>query len=274
MNADAMHRLTDSFARAGYISVAPDLFAGKPAPNDINVPGFNTTQFLAAHGPNVTDPIIANAVKYLKEELGVSKVAVTGYCFGGRYAFRELAEGKGANVAFAAHPSLLTDDEIKAITGPASVAAARTSLSFPNASVFDMRNASLTLICIQRTTTSCLPRAAPRSRPSSARPASPSRLRCTAAPRMASVFGPTSRTLSRSTARRRLSSRQFASLTLGLKSDSVNSLKYLSRIQIRVSTRLSVGRYGSRSVYDGVLDSCLYIAATFSDFDCPNQPMT
>ncbi|EQB53655.1 dienelactone hydrolase [Colletotrichum gloeosporioides Cg-14] len=125
--------LTDSFARAGYISVAPDLFDGKPAPNDINVPGFNTTQFLAAHGPNVTDPIIANAVKYLKEELGVSKVAVTGYCFGGRYAFRELAAGKGANVAFAAHPSLLTDDEIKAITGPASVAAAQNDNLMPAA---------------------------------------------------------------------------------------------------------------------------------------------
>ncbi|KAI8267347.1 Hydrolase tropI [Colletotrichum sp. SAR11_239] len=125
--------LTDSFARAGYISVAPDLFDGKPAPNDINVPGFNTTQFLAAHGPNVTDPIIANAVKYLKEELGVSKIAVTGYCFGGRYAFRELAAGKGANVAFAAHPSLLTDDEIKAITGPASVAAAQNDNLMPAA---------------------------------------------------------------------------------------------------------------------------------------------
>ncbi|TDZ35469.1 Hydrolase tropI [Colletotrichum spinosum] len=118
--------LTDSFARAGYISVAPDLFGGNPAPEDINVPGFNTTTFLAAHGPNVTDPIIANAVKYLRQELGVAKVAVTGYCFGGRYAFRELAPGKGADVGFAAHPSLLTDDEIKAIGGPASVAAAET----------------------------------------------------------------------------------------------------------------------------------------------------
>ncbi|GKT63085.1 dienelactone hydrolase family protein [Colletotrichum tofieldiae] len=118
--------LTDSFARAGYVSVAPDLFNGSPAPNDINIPGFNTTQFLAQHGPNVTDPIVANSIKYLREELRVDKVAVTGYCFGGRYSFRVLADGKGADVGFAAHPSLLTDDEIKAITGPASVAAAET----------------------------------------------------------------------------------------------------------------------------------------------------
>ncbi|KAF6832749.1 dienelactone hydrolase family protein [Colletotrichum plurivorum] len=125
--------LSDSFARAGYISVAPDLFDGKPAPEDINVPGFNTTQFLAQHGPNITDPIVANAVDYLRKELGVAKVAVTGYCFGGRYTFRELAPGKGADVGFAAHPSLLTDDEIKAIVGPASVAAAENDNLMPPA---------------------------------------------------------------------------------------------------------------------------------------------
>ncbi|KAI3545186.1 dienelactone hydrolase [Colletotrichum filicis] len=129
--------LSDSFARAGYISVAPDLFNGSPAPNDINIPGFNTTAFLAQHGPNVTDPIIANSIKYLREELGVSKVAVTGYCFGGRYSFRVLAEGKGADVGFAAHPSLLTDEEITAITSPASVAAASTLKSRPLSSQED-----------------------------------------------------------------------------------------------------------------------------------------
>ncbi|GKT40510.1 hydrolase tropI [Colletotrichum spaethianum] len=119
------------FARAGYVSVAPDLFNGSPAPNDINLPGFNTTQFLAQHGPNVTDPIVANSIKYLREKLGVDKIAVTGYCFGGRYSFRVLADGKGADIGFAAHPSLLTDDEINAITGPASVAAAETDSLMP-----------------------------------------------------------------------------------------------------------------------------------------------
>ncbi|KAH7175391.1 dienelactone hydrolase [Dactylonectria macrodidyma] len=118
--------LADSFARAGFVTVAPDLFDGSPAPNDINIPGFNTTEFLAKHGTNVTDPIITTALSYLREDLGVDKVAVTGYCFGGRYTFRFLADGKGADVGFAAHPSLLTDEEILAITGPATVAAAET----------------------------------------------------------------------------------------------------------------------------------------------------
>ncbi|KAI5859803.1 alpha/beta-hydrolase [Durotheca rogersii] len=117
--------LADSFGRAGYITVAPDLFNGTPAPGDINgQPSFNLTKFLADHRPEITDPIIATAIDFLRAELGVEKVAVTGYCFGGRYAFRVLAEGKGADVGFTAHPSLLEDAEISAITGPISVAAA------------------------------------------------------------------------------------------------------------------------------------------------------
>lgn len=117
--------LADSFGRAGYLTVAPDMFNGTPAPGDINgQPDFNVTDFLAKHSPEETDPILATAVDFMRTELGVKKVVVTGYCFGGRYAFRMLAEGKGADVGFAAHPSLLEDGEISAITGPASIAAA------------------------------------------------------------------------------------------------------------------------------------------------------
>lgn len=100
------------------------MFNGTPAPVDINVPSFNTTAFTAAHGPAATDPIIAKAVNYLRAVAKVEKIAATGYCYGGRYAFRAVAAGKGADAAFAAHPSLLEDGEIGAIAGPASVAAA------------------------------------------------------------------------------------------------------------------------------------------------------
>ncbi|KAI1453743.1 alpha/beta-hydrolase [Annulohypoxylon moriforme] len=117
--------LADSFGRAGYITVAPDMFNGTPAPGDINgQPNFNVTKFLADHSPEATDPIIATAIDFLRTELGVKKVVATGYCFGGRYTFRVLAEGKGVSAGFAAHPSLLEDGEISAITGPASIAAA------------------------------------------------------------------------------------------------------------------------------------------------------
>ncbi|KAK4464089.1 protein AIM2 [Cladorrhinum samala] len=123
-------RLMDSFAMAGYLTVGPDLFQGVPAPNDINTPGFNTSVFLAKHTPEVTDPIVASAIGYLRDKLKVKKVAVAGYCYGGKYAFRFVAGGGAqqaiADVAFSAHPSLLTESEISAVSKPMAVAAAET----------------------------------------------------------------------------------------------------------------------------------------------------
>jgi len=72
----------------------------------------------------VTDPIIAKTIDYLRTTLGIKKIGLTGYCFGGRYSFRFVGPGKGGDAAFAAHPSLLEDGEIAAIAGPAAIAAA------------------------------------------------------------------------------------------------------------------------------------------------------
>lgn len=111
--------------------MAPDLFAGQPAPSDLNDPSFNSTAFLAAHGPDVTDPLVEAAIRFTRARFNVTKLAVTGYCFGGRYAFRfvDLAREAAlrADVAFAAHPSAWTDDEVRAIGAPTSVAAAGKS---------------------------------------------------------------------------------------------------------------------------------------------------
>ena len=123
--------LADSFGRAGYLTVAPDLFGGEPAPVDLNDPNFDLTEFLELHDVEATEPIITAAIDYVRNEVGVSKVAVTGYCFGGRYSARFLAEGKGADVGFAAHPSMLEDGEIAAIRGPLSIAAAASDELLP-----------------------------------------------------------------------------------------------------------------------------------------------
>ena len=128
--------LADSFARAGFLTVAPDLFGGAPAPGDINVPGFNTTAFLDQHGPDKTDPIVAAALSFM-QSLGIPRIGTAGYCYGGRYAFRAAgtlgnttanttANFDAVDAVFAAHPSLLSDDEISASKAPASIAAAET----------------------------------------------------------------------------------------------------------------------------------------------------
>ncbi|KAI0154736.1 dienelactone hydrolase [Xylariaceae sp. FL1272] len=116
--------LADSFGRAGYFVVAPDLFNGTPSTLDLNeMTPTQSATFLASATPEDTDALIATGVDYLRTVKNITKIGTTGYCFGGRYAFR-WTSGKGINVGFAAHPSGLLDEEISAITGGVGVAAA------------------------------------------------------------------------------------------------------------------------------------------------------
>lgn len=100
--------LADSFARAGFLVIAPDLFNGSPSPADMNSPSFGNSTFnISDHGPAVTEPILERAINYARTVAGSTRVAMTGYCFGGRYSFRFANVSRGVHVdaAFAAHPS-------------------------------------------------------------------------------------------------------------------------------------------------------------------------
>jgi dienelactone hydrolase len=124
--------LADSFAREGYFVLAPDIYEGSPAPDDHDRPdlGFNATQFLLNHTTAQTDPIVELGIKTLRNTFNISKVATAGYCFGAKYSFRfateeKRAAGVGVDVVVVAHPTNVTDDEIKARVVPTSIAAGR-----------------------------------------------------------------------------------------------------------------------------------------------------
>jgi dienelactone hydrolase len=119
--------LADSFGRAGYFVVAPDLFNGTPSTLDLNeMSPTQLSRFLAANAVEDTDALVAKGIDYIRNVKNISRIGTTGYCFGGRFAFRTLAAGTGVSVGFAAHPSNLQDVEIQAITGAVGVAAAGT----------------------------------------------------------------------------------------------------------------------------------------------------
>ncbi|SMQ48659.1 unnamed protein product [Zymoseptoria tritici ST99CH_3D1] len=128
--------IADQFAANGYFTVVPDLFEGDPV--SLNPPeGFDIMKWLTTSGPSgghtykQVDPIVEAVIKEMKTNLGVKKLGSVGYCFGAKYVARFMTGGKGIDVGFMAHPSFVEEDEIKALTGPLSIAAAETDQIFP-----------------------------------------------------------------------------------------------------------------------------------------------
>ncbi|MCJ1383703.1 hypothetical protein MMC17_006817 [Xylographa soralifera] len=121
--------IADQFAANGYLTYMPDVFFGDPIslnrPADFDFPGWAKN-----HGVDRTEPLIKKFVKHLRETVGAKRVGAVGYCFGAKYVVRELG-AKGVDVGYVAHPSFVDAEELKAIKGPLSIAAAETDQIFP-----------------------------------------------------------------------------------------------------------------------------------------------
>lgn len=125
--------LADSMAAANYAVIMPDLFAGDAIdPNAFGKPGFDFKAWAARHNVSTVDAIITKTIDSMKQKMGIKKIAAVGYCFGGKYVPRFMAQGKGVEVGFIAHPSSLTDEEIAAVNGPLSFAFAGRIILLPN----------------------------------------------------------------------------------------------------------------------------------------------
>jgi len=126
--------LADDFARAGYFTVIPDIFEGEPVPFEMLLSGvkgnFDIMAWVGRHPISKVDPIVENTIKGMKE-LGTERIGAVGYCFGGKYVVRFLAEGRGVDAGYVAHPSFVDKEEIEASKGPLSIAAAETDQVFP-----------------------------------------------------------------------------------------------------------------------------------------------
>ncbi|KAF7870036.1 hypothetical protein EAF04_004820 [Stromatinia cepivora] len=128
--------MADQFAANGYYTVIPDILNGDPVP--LNRPeSFEIMQWLTRgsdgnnpHTYTYIDPIVEKSIEFLKSK-GYTKIGAVGYCFGAKSVIRFLAEGKGVDVGYVAHPSFTEEHEVSAIKGPLSIAAAETDAIFP-----------------------------------------------------------------------------------------------------------------------------------------------
>ncbi|KAF7554616.1 hypothetical protein G7Z17_g2766 [Cylindrodendrum hubeiense] len=127
--------LADEFAANGYTTLIIDLFKGDAIEvnrfNEVDLPDWvqNGRNGAGGHTPKEIDPIMEEALTYLKVELGFERIGAVGYCFGAKYLVRHYRNG--IDVGYIAHPSFIEEDELAAITGPLSIAAAETDTIFP-----------------------------------------------------------------------------------------------------------------------------------------------
>ncbi|KAJ5476763.1 hypothetical protein N7475_002492 [Penicillium sp. IBT 31633x] len=122
--------LADEYANNGYLTVIPDLFQGDQiSVDDMDSGNVDFPAWLPKHQPANVEPPLESTIKYVRETFGVKKLGAVGYCFGGKYVVRYLQPGK-IDVGFTAHPSFVTHEELGAIKGPLSIAAAETDSIF------------------------------------------------------------------------------------------------------------------------------------------------
>lgn len=126
--------MADSYARAGYFTVAVDTFSRNPAPYPLPS-DFDYEAWWPL--PDEVDPILETVIEHVRTSLGFQRVGIAGYCFGGYYSARFLAENRTirADASFAVTPSQAisgVDDtlaEIALVSGPITYACAGALLT-------------------------------------------------------------------------------------------------------------------------------------------------
>lgn len=102
--------MADQFASNGYYTIIPDILNKDPIalnpPADFDIMHWLTkgTNDDNPHTYTYVDPIVEATIKYVKEK-GYKKIGAVGYCFGAKSVVRYMAEGKGIDVGYLAHPS-------------------------------------------------------------------------------------------------------------------------------------------------------------------------
>lgn len=117
--------VADQFARAGYYVLIPDILKG-----DDHTEGASLQDWFPKHTPDITAPIVNGFLSQAHASGKFDFIGVVGYCFGAKYAIQQIANGKYASAGAVAHPSLVTIEEVAAVTKPLIISAAEVDPVF------------------------------------------------------------------------------------------------------------------------------------------------
>ncbi|CDM26914.1 Dienelactone hydrolase [Penicillium roqueforti FM164] len=118
--------IANQLAANGHLGVMPDLFHGDPEPLNNRPASFDLVGWLIGllgHLPDRVERVAQGIPRETQSNMGYDRVDAVGYCFGTKYAVRLFQPGP-CDVACVAHTSFVDAEELQAIQGPLSIAAA------------------------------------------------------------------------------------------------------------------------------------------------------
>lgn len=122
--------IADSIARAGYYVLMPDILQGEDAIFDHPDKMAYLMDWLTRHSEQDTRAIVESFVGKVKEYLDPEFIGGIGYCFGAKYVIQQLTSNGAFDVGALAHPSFVTEEEVKAVAKPVLISAAETDSMF------------------------------------------------------------------------------------------------------------------------------------------------
>ena len=110
---DHIKDIAGRYADEGFIAIAPDLYRGKIAKNPDEASKM-------MHDLAIEDGIdtISNAFAKAKEEYGISRFGITGYCMGGTFALRAACELEGLSAAVPFYGDIPEDNVLSKLRTP------------------------------------------------------------------------------------------------------------------------------------------------------------
>lgn len=110
---DQIKKVSDRYAREGFIAIAPDLYRGRIAKNPDEASKM-MSELDIADGIDT----IKNAMDAAREQHGFTHFGITGYCMGGTYALQAACELEGISASAPYYGDIPDEESLKNLSVP------------------------------------------------------------------------------------------------------------------------------------------------------------